>query len=64
MSTWELEEITDRQKASVLVRARLGKTINGLAPYGYQWKERKLVIRKRPAGCILFLLRGSWQDVR
>ena len=44
MSTWELEEITDRQKASVLVRARLGKTINGLAPYGYQWKDRKLVI--------------------
>ena len=43
MATWEREEIADRQKASVLVRARLGKTINGKAPYGYQWKNRELV---------------------
>ena len=33
------------QKASILVRAKLGKTINGSAPYGYQWKDRKLVIQ-------------------
>jgi len=45
MATWEREEIADRQKASILVRAKLGKTINGQAPYGYQWKERKLVIQ-------------------
>ena len=44
MATWEREEIGDRQKASVLTRAKLGKTINGSAPYGYQWKDRKLVI--------------------
>ena len=42
---WEREEIADRQKASILVRAKLGKTINGRAPYGFQWKERKLVIQ-------------------
>jgi site-specific DNA recombinase len=42
---WEREEIADRQKASILIRAKLGKTINGQAPFGYQWKDRKLVIQ-------------------
>jgi site-specific DNA recombinase len=45
MATWEREEIADRQKASILVRAQLGKTINGRAPFGYQWKDRKLVLQ-------------------
>src|SRR6185295_7362388 len=46
---WEREEITERVNASILTRAKLGKTINGSAPYGYQWKDRKLVIKPEEA---------------
>jgi site-specific DNA recombinase len=49
MSQWEREEIAGRVKATIPIRAKLGKSLGGNAPFGYRWENNQLVLDEKEA---------------
>ncbi len=44
LTSWEREEIVARVRASVPIRAAMGRPLGGQAQYGYAWQDKKFVI--------------------
>ena len=49
MAQWEREETVDRVKASIAARAKIGSPLGGPAPFGYEWRDKKLIPHPKEA---------------
>jgi len=47
LATFESEEVSERIKASIETRAKLGKPLGGAAPFGYVWKDKKMELEPK-----------------
>jgi len=44
MAQWEREEIAERVRASIPIRAAMGKRISSAPPFGYAWRNGQMVV--------------------
>ena len=49
LAQWEREEISARIIASIVTRAKQGLPLGGVAPYGYKWENKKLMVEGKEA---------------
>ncbi len=49
LGEWEREEISARVSASVVTRASQGKCTGGVGPFGYVWKDKRLIVNPAEA---------------